>query len=169
MVVDELDVVMSEETPGSAGALEEQLNIQDAVSEASNAGLIAESEGVAAVVEESDASDYSKAVDELDVGASEAAPGSSNGEEISEDLDTPSQPAEQREQDVESGEPENNHGSGKEGQEPYLGLESDSSVSIARLPGQNLKACSSSRCCHYRGYSFSRHCCPLHEEMARSA
>uniref|UniRef100_A0A8R7TC35 Uncharacterized protein n=1 Tax=Triticum urartu TaxID=4572 RepID=A0A8R7TC35_TRIUA len=138
MVVDELDVVMSEEAPGSASALEEHLNIQDAVS-----GLIAESEGVAAVVEESDASDYSKAVDELDVRASEAAPGISNGEEISEDLDTPSQPAEQREQDVESSEPENNHGSGKEGQEPHLGLESDSSVSIARLPGQNLKACSS--------------------------
>ncbi|KAM3294984.1 hypothetical protein ACQJBY_037693 [Aegilops geniculata] len=141
MVVDELDVGMSEEASGSsygASVLEEQLKIQDAVSEASSADLVAESEGAAAVVEEeSDASDYSKVVvDELDVGASEAAPGSSNGEEMasfSQDLDTPSQPAEQREQDVESEEPEENHGSGKEGQEPHLGLESDSSMSPSYL------------------------------------
>ncbi|XP_037422496.1 uncharacterized protein LOC119287093 [Triticum dicoccoides] len=135
MVVVELDVGMPEEAPGSsygASVLEEQLKIQDAVSEASSADLIAESEGVAAVVEESDA-DYSKAVDELDVGASEAAPGSISGEEISQDLGTPSQPAEQHEQDVESEEPEDNHGSGKEGQEPHLGLESDSSMSPSYL------------------------------------
>ncbi|VAI00907.1 unnamed protein product [Triticum turgidum subsp. durum] len=132
MVVDELDVGMSEEAPGSSyDVLEEQLKIQDAVSEASSANLIAESEGVAAVVEEeSDASDYSK----LDVGASEATPGSSNGEEISQDLDTPSEPAELREQDVESEEPDENHGSGKEeGQEPHLGLESDSNLSPSYL------------------------------------
>ncbi|XP_020175437.1 uncharacterized protein [Aegilops tauschii subsp. strangulata] len=134
MVVDELDVEMSEEAPGSsygATVLEEQLKIQDAVSEASSADLIAESEGVAAVVEEeSDASDYSKAVDER---ASEAAPGSSNGEEISQDLDTPSEPAELREQDVESEEPEDNHGNSKEDKEPHLGLESDSSMSPSYL------------------------------------
>ncbi|XP_044979538.1 uncharacterized protein LOC123447043 [Hordeum vulgare subsp. vulgare] len=130
MVVDEFDVQMSEEAPGSSygGAivLGEQLNIQDAVSE-----LIAESDGVAVVEEESDASGYSNAVDEFNAGLSEAAPGSSNGEEMassSQDLDTPSQPTGQREQDVESEEPEENHGSGKEGQEPRLGLKSDSST-----------------------------------------
>ncbi|KAI4969370.1 hypothetical protein ZWY2020_000284 [Hordeum vulgare] len=121
MVVDEFDVEMSEEAPGSsyggASVLEEQLNIQDAVSEASSADLIAESEGVAVMEEESDASGYSNAVDKLNAGLSEAAPGSSNGEEMassSQDLDTPSQPTGQREQDVESEEPEENHGSGKE-------------------------------------------------------
>ncbi|KAI5006327.1 hypothetical protein ZWY2020_033570 [Hordeum vulgare] len=67
--------------------------------------------------EESDASGYSNAVDKLNAGLSEAAPGSSNGKEMassSQDLDTPSQPTGQREQDVESEEPEENHGSGKE-------------------------------------------------------
>uniref|UniRef100_A0A8I6XF25 Uncharacterized protein n=1 Tax=Hordeum vulgare subsp. vulgare TaxID=112509 RepID=A0A8I6XF25_HORVV len=135
MVVDEFDVEMSEEAPGNsyggASVLEEQLNIQDAVSEASSADLIAESEGVALVKEEYDASGYSNAVDELNDGLSEAAPGRSNGKEMassSQDMDTPSQPTGQREQDVESEEPKKNYGSAKEGQESRLGLKSYSSM-----------------------------------------
>jgi len=141
-VVDELDVEISEEAPGSNGAgfLEEQLDIQDLAS-AINSDLSAHAEGdvvveeesidAAAVAEESEASDNYMVADELDLEISEEAPDSYGEEEMtsfSQDLDIPSEPTGEPEQEVESDESEDDHTSVKEGQQDYRGLESDSSM-----------------------------------------
>lgn len=124
-VVEEVDVEISEDAPGSNGAsfLEEQLNIQDVVVEE---GLID-----AAVAEESDASDNYKVAEELDLEIPEEAPDNYGEEEMtssSQNLDIPSEPTGEPEQDVESDESEHDHTSGKQGQEAYRGLKSDSSI-----------------------------------------
>lgn len=140
-VVEEVDVEISEEAPGSneASFLEEQLNIQD-VASASNADLSAHAEGDvvveeglinAAVAEESDASDNYKVAEELDIEISEEAPDSNGEEEMTssgQNFGIPSEPTGEQEQDVESDESEHDHTSGKQGQEAYRGLKSDSSM-----------------------------------------
>jgi len=140
-VVEELDVEISEKAPGSNGSsfLEEQLNIQDLAS-ASNTDLSAHAEGDvvveeesidAAVAEESEASDYYRVAEELDLEISEEAPDGYGEEEMtsfSQDLDIPSEPTGEPEQEVERDESEDDYTNGKEGQQEYRGLKSDSSM-----------------------------------------
>jgi hypothetical protein len=122
-VVEELGVEISEEAPGSNGAsfLEEQLNIQDAdlMSPQAEVDAVMEEESIDAAVPE-----------ELDLEMSEEAP-DNYGEEMtsfSQNSDIPSEPIVEPEQDVETDESQDDHTNGKEGEEVYRGLKSDSSM-----------------------------------------